>query len=47
MGGAKYGLGFVPIQSYGKDFEKGKDGAPRKPVRLLYNGSSHYDLLLA
>jgi hypothetical protein len=37
------GGGFVDIQTYGEEFSKeGK----RKPVRLLYNGENHYDLLL-
>jgi hypothetical protein len=42
--------GFVNIQTYGRDFEKGgkldKSGKGKKPVRLLYNGENHYDLLL-
>jgi hypothetical protein len=37
------GAGFVCIQTYGEEFSKeGK----RKPIRLLYNGENHYDLLL-
>ena len=42
--------GYVPIQTYGREFEKGgsgdKTGKGRKPVRLLYNGQNHYDLLI-
>ena len=40
----------MPIQTYGREFEKGgsgdKTGKGRKPVRLLYNGQNHYDLLI-
>lgn len=42
--------GFVNIQTYGSDFEKGgkldESGKGEKPVRLLFNGTNHYDLLL-
>lgn len=34
--------GFVTMVSYGEDYEK----QGRKPVRLLYRGGNHYDLLL-
>ena len=45
-GGSAFGLGFIPIQNYGREFSLRKDGTPRKPLRLLYNGENHYDLLL-
>lgn len=35
------GHGFVCIQTYGEEF-----GEKRKAVKLLYDGSSHYDLLI-
>ena len=38
--------GFVPIQTYGADFAVTKKGNARKPVRLLYNGENHYDVLI-
>ena len=38
--------GFVPIQTYGADFSVTKKGNTRKPVRLLYNGENHYDVLI-
>mmetsp|Transcript_6430 Transcript_6430/g.27385 ORF Transcript_6430/g.27385 Transcript_6430/m.27385 type:complete len:233 (-) Transcript_6430:29-727(-) len=38
--------GFVPIQTYGADFSVTKKGNKRKPVRLLYNGENHYDVLI-
>ena len=38
--------GFVPIQTYGADFAVTKKGNVRKPVRLLYNGENHYDVLI-
>lgn len=45
--GKRWGSGFIPIIEYGEDFLKGsKDRKPRKPVRLLYSGGNHYDLLL-
>ncbi|KAK1426973.1 hypothetical protein QVD17_15655 [Tagetes erecta] len=44
---AGYGSGFIPIAEYGADFGKGsKQGKPKKPVKLLYSGSNHYDLLV-
>ncbi|KAK9809382.1 hypothetical protein WJX73_010525 [Symbiochloris irregularis] len=39
---AQHRRGFVPMVSYGQEYEK--EG--RQPVRLLYRGSNHYDLLL-
>lgn len=45
--GARWGTGYIPIAEYGAEFAKpGKDRKARKPVRLLYNGSNHYDLLI-
>ena len=39
--------GFVPIVKYGEEFEAGRTGkTPRSPVKLLYSGGNHYDLLL-
>ncbi|KMZ70505.1 OTU-like cysteine protease family protein expressed [Zostera marina] len=39
--------GVIPIAEYGVEFIKGgKNVKPRKPVRLLYSGKNHYDLLL-
>ena len=39
--------GFVPIAKYGEEFQVAKKGRKeRKPVKLLYSGSNHYDLLL-
>ncbi|KAH6798386.1 Cysteine proteinases superfamily protein [Perilla frutescens var. frutescens] len=38
-----WGSGFIPIQEYGSEFQKGK---PQKVVRLLYTGRNHYDLLV-
>eukprot|EP00252_Welwitschia_mirabilis_P001607 TRINITY_DN1150_c0_g1_i1.p1 TRINITY_DN1150_c0_g1~~TRINITY_DN1150_c0_g1_i1.p1 ORF type:complete len:147 (-),score=22.52 TRINITY_DN1150_c0_g1_i1:107-547(-) len=41
------GGGFIPIAEYGKEFVKPKNGTKgRKPVRILYSGSNHYDLLI-
>lgn len=40
------GSGFVPIAEYGLEFTKKVTKKPRKPVRLLYNGVNHYDLLV-
>ncbi|XP_031485907.1 OVARIAN TUMOR DOMAIN-containing deubiquitinating enzyme 3 [Nymphaea colorata] len=38
--------GFIPIAEYGTEFAKSsKKGKARKPVRLLYSGRNHYDLL--
>jgi hypothetical protein len=40
------GDGVIPIAEYGSEFGKAsKGGKPRKPVRLLYSGKNHYDLL--
>ena len=36
----------LPIQTYGADFKVTKKGNPKKPVRLLYNGENHYDVLI-
>lgn len=36
----------MKIQEYGSQFHKTKSGAPKKVVKLLYNGNNHYDLLL-
>eukprot|EP00897_Mesotaenium_endlicherianum_P004144 jgi/Mesen1/3758/ME000205S03021 len=45
--GAKWGTGYIPIVEYGSEFSKpSKERKGRKPVRLLYNGSNHYDLLV-
>ncbi|KAK7287098.1 hypothetical protein RIF29_00136 [Crotalaria pallida] len=39
--------GFIPIAEYGSEFGKvSKNLKPRKPVRLLYSGKNHYDLLV-
>eukprot|EP00873_Tetraselmis_striata_P023347 jgi/Tetstr1/443611/TSEL_031610.t1 len=41
------GNGYVPIMRYGEEYLKaGKDHKARKPVRLLFCGGNHYDLLL-
>lgn len=40
------GGGYLCIVRYGDKFDRA-NGGKRKPVRLLYNGSNHYDLLLA
>ncbi|PRW56548.1 OTU domain-containing [Chlorella sorokiniana] len=42
----KSGRGFVVIQQYGDKWSKTKSGKAKRPVRLLYSGSNHYDLLL-
>ncbi|BBN11213.1 hypothetical protein Mp_5g10040 [Marchantia polymorpha subsp. ruderalis] len=45
--GYRGGGGYIPIAEYGSDYKKpGKDRKARKPVRLLYSGSNHYDLLI-
>lgn len=45
--GGKWGTGFLPIVEYGEEFMKpSKQRKGRKPVRLLYSGSNHYDLLI-
>ncbi|KAH7288989.1 hypothetical protein KP509_31G052500 [Ceratopteris richardii] len=42
-----WGSGFVPIAEYGLEYTKiTKDKAAFKPVRLLYSGGNHYDLLI-
>lgn len=39
--------GYVPIQRYGEQYSKpGKSWKRRRPVRLLYSGGNHYDLLI-
>uniref|UniRef100_A0ACD5TW49 Uncharacterized protein n=1 Tax=Avena sativa TaxID=4498 RepID=A0ACD5TW49_AVESA len=41
------GNGFIPIAEYGLEFSKdSKQGKKRVPVRLLYSGKNHYDLLI-
>ncbi|KAI7839237.1 hypothetical protein COHA_006935 [Chlorella ohadii] len=40
------GRGYVVIQQYGDKWSKTKSGKAKRPVRLLYSGSNHYDLLL-
>eukprot|EP00271_Cylindrocystis_brebissonii_P008584 TRINITY_DN22973_c0_g1_i2.p1 TRINITY_DN22973_c0_g1~~TRINITY_DN22973_c0_g1_i2.p1 ORF type:complete len:275 (+),score=36.70 TRINITY_DN22973_c0_g1_i2:218-1042(+) len=46
-GSSKWSTGFIPIQEYGSEFVKGnKERKGRAPVRLLFNGSNHYDLLV-
>lgn len=41
------GTGYIPIQRYGEQYSKaGKDHKARKPVRILFCGGNHYDLLL-
>ncbi|XP_058109294.1 OVARIAN TUMOR DOMAIN-containing deubiquitinating enzyme 3 isoform X2 [Magnolia sinica] len=42
------GSGFIPIAEYGGEFRKAskKGKKPRQPVRLLYSGRNHYDLLI-
>ncbi|XP_011624711.1 OTU domain-containing protein At3g57810 isoform X1 [Amborella trichopoda] len=43
----RWGNGFIPIVEYGAEYMKAsKGGKPRKVVRLLYTGGSHYDLLI-
>lgn len=39
--------GFLPIVKYGEEWAepRGRRSA-RRPVKLLYTGSNHYDLLL-
>lgn len=42
-----WGNGFIPIAEYGSEFSKqSKKGKQRMPVRLLYSGKNHYDLLV-
>eukprot|EP01025_Chloroclados_australasicus_P020267 TRINITY_DN2134_c0_g1_i2.p1 TRINITY_DN2134_c0_g1~~TRINITY_DN2134_c0_g1_i2.p1 ORF type:complete len:242 (-),score=27.98 TRINITY_DN2134_c0_g1_i2:400-1125(-) len=41
------GIGFVNIRTIGEQFGKSKDGQKaRKPVRLLFTGGNHFDLLM-
>ncbi|GMH29120.1 hypothetical protein Nepgr_030963 [Nepenthes gracilis] len=41
------GNGFIPIAEYGSQFSKGSGKTKaRNPVRLLYSGRNHYDLLV-
>ncbi|OEL16382.1 hypothetical protein BAE44_0022601 [Dichanthelium oligosanthes] len=41
------GNGFIPIAEYGLEFTKNsKNGKKKAPVRLLYSGRNHYDLLV-
>ncbi len=43
----KVGTGFIPIAEYRSEFMKpAKNRKACKPVRLLYSGSNHYDLLI-
>ncbi|EFJ28582.1 hypothetical protein SELMODRAFT_93299, partial [Selaginella moellendorffii] len=45
--GARWGTGYIPIAEYGSEFSKSsKERKGRKPVRLLFSGSNHYDLLI-
>ncbi|KAL4587285.1 hypothetical protein LXL04_000153 [Taraxacum kok-saghyz] len=42
----RHGYGYIPIAEYGGDFGKGSmKEKGKKAVRLLYNGTNHYDLL--
>lgn len=43
---SSWGSGFVPIAEYGIEFVKSTKEEACKPVRLLYSGSNHYDLLI-
>ncbi|XP_074589418.1 OVARIAN TUMOR DOMAIN-containing deubiquitinating enzyme 3-like [Curcuma longa] len=41
------GGGFIPIAEYGSEFSKiSRKGKQSEPVRLLYSGGNHYDLLV-
>ncbi|XP_042456686.1 OVARIAN TUMOR DOMAIN-containing deubiquitinating enzyme 3-like isoform X4 [Zingiber officinale] len=43
-----WGSGFIPIAEYGSEFsKKSRKGKQREPVRLLYSGRNHYDLLVS
>eukprot|EP00245_Coleochaete_scutata_P004143 TRINITY_DN16400_c0_g1_i1.p1 TRINITY_DN16400_c0_g1~~TRINITY_DN16400_c0_g1_i1.p1 ORF type:complete len:271 (-),score=47.87 TRINITY_DN16400_c0_g1_i1:318-1130(-) len=45
--GARWGSGYIRIQEYGDEYAKStKDRKGRKTVKLLYNGTNHYDLLV-
>eukprot|EP00850_Spirogloea_muscicola_P012186 SM000078S22045 [mRNA] locus=s78:62111:63511:- [translate_table: standard] len=47
QGARTWGTGFIPIVEYGTEFTKAtKERKGRKPVRLLFNGKNHYDLLI-
>lgn len=37
---------YVPIQVYGGEYRYKKDGSQRGVLRLLFNGTNHYDLLV-
>ncbi|KAJ8476692.1 hypothetical protein OPV22_020419 [Ensete ventricosum] len=42
-----WGNRFIPITQYGSEFgKKSRNGKLRAPVRLLYSGRNHYDLLV-
>lgn len=42
-----WGNGFIPITQYGSEFgKKLRNGKQRAPVRLLFSGRNHYDLLV-
>lgn len=43
---AEWPDGFRKLVTYGDQFSTTKSGKAREPVRLLFNGSSHYDCLL-
>lgn len=46
-GTCRAGAGYVAIQKYGEQYTKpGKSWKKRRPVRLLFNGVNHYDLLI-
>lgn len=42
------GEGYEQYATYGDKYRKPKDKTkkPRRPVRLLYTGGNHYDLLI-
>ncbi|CAL9119564.1 unnamed protein product [Musa textilis] len=41
------GNGFIPITQYGSEFgKKSRNGKQRAPVKLVYSGRNHYDLLV-
>ncbi|XP_057741236.1 OVARIAN TUMOR DOMAIN-containing deubiquitinating enzyme 3 isoform X1 [Arachis stenosperma] len=45
--GSGWGSGFIAIAEYGSEFKNGTTNrTPKKPVRLLFSGKNHYDLLL-
>ncbi|THU50011.1 hypothetical protein C4D60_Mb06t15590 [Musa balbisiana] len=42
-----WGNGFIPITQYGSEFgKKLRNGKQKAPVRLLFSGRNHYDLLV-